>query len=145
MTVDLLHSITKTIYDNFENATIYIEKTKQGFKTPSFFIRCLKTEEKQFISGNIKVFNNIEISYFPKKLDETNEECICTANILFDKLKKMKLKKISLNGLNMKSNIDENGILKFYIDYNFYIFRNKDIEKMNRLFTKGGLNEKECY
>ncbi len=100
---------------------------------PCFCIRYVKTEEKLYLSNRYKLFNKIEITYFPKKQDNINEDFNNTLKLLYDIFLMLKFEKGFIKGENMQGFI-EDGVLKFYVEYNFYVFKKEDIEKMKRLY-----------
>lgn len=134
----LLESISLQLNEIFDNAIIYTENVKQNFQKGSFFIRILKESEKIYLSNRIKLFNKIEITYFPKV--EDIEEINFIKEKLFENMKKLKYEKSFILAENIEAEIKDNK-LKFYIDYNFYIFRFNDCDKMKSLFFKGDINE----
>lgn len=135
----LIESISIQIDQIFKGISIYTEHIKQRFEKGSFFIRIIKDSEKAYISNRYKLFNNIEITYTPKH--SCIEEINYIKENLFEKMKKLKFEEGYIIGENIQSEIKDN-LLKFYIDYNFYVFRIEDSEKMNKLFLVEEINEK---
>lgn len=117
----------------FDSPNIYAEHIKQGFSLPCFCIRCKQTEEKKLIAKRYKLFNKIEITYFPIKSDNILDDCNNVLTTLYDKFSMLKFEKGFIKGENMQGAI-ENGVLKFYIDYNFYVFKKEETDKMQKLY-----------
>ena len=117
----------------FDKPNIYVEHIKQGFLLPCFCITYLKTEEKLCLARRYKLFNKIEITYFPPKKDNIAEDLNNVLNKLYDNFNNLKFEKGFIKGENMEGKI-ENGLLKFYVDYNFYIFKKQQNHKMEKLY-----------
>lgn len=100
---------------------------------PCFCITYLKTEEKLCISRRYKLFNKIEITYFPPKKDNISEDLNNILNKLYNNFDSLKFEKGFVKGENMEGKI-ENGLLKFYVDYNFYVFKKQQTDKMEKLY-----------
>lgn len=117
----------------FDKPNIYAEHIKQGFLLPCFCIRCDKTEEKQLLAKRYKLFNKMEITYFPKKADNIIDDCNNILTMLYDNFSMLKFEKGFIKGENMEGFI-QNGILKFYVEYNFYVFKKEETDKMQKLY-----------
>ena len=102
---------------------------------PCFCIRYIKTEEKAYISNRYKVFNKIEITYFPEKSDNLSDKLNNILNILYDNFGMLKFEKGLIKGENLEG-VLEKEILKFYVDYNFYVFKKQDTDKMKKCIFK---------
>lgn len=100
---------------------------------PCFCVRCIKTEEKIYLSSRYKLFNKIEITYFPNKKYNTNEECNNILSLLYNNFLMLKFEKGFIKGENMQGYI-EDGVLKFLVEYNFYVFKKEETDKMKKLY-----------
>ncbi|WP_317367738.1 DUF6838 family protein [uncultured Tyzzerella sp.] len=129
----LIDAISNQIYSIFNKPNIYVEHIKQGFLLPCFCVRCIKTQEQRHLSNRYKIFNKIEITYFPKKNYNTNDDFNNILNILYDKLIMLKFEKGFIKGENMEGYI-ENGAIKFFVEYNFYVFKKEETDKMQKLY-----------
>ena len=112
----MINCISNQIYTVFNKPNIYVEHIKQGFLSPCFCIRYVKTEEKACISNRYRLFNKIEIVYFPKKSDNINDELNKILNELFDKFLMLKFEKGFIKGENMEGYIEDETV-KFYIEW----------------------------
>lgn len=144
MTQKLLDSISIQLDEVFNDSTIYTEHISQNFQKNSFFLRIVKSSEKKCISNTYKLFNKVEIMYTPKSDIEFLKEINFTKQLLFQEMKILKFDTSYLFAQNMECEIKDKKLL-FFIDYNFYIFRFNEVEKMQKLFSKGGLNEQQKH
>lgn len=136
MKLELLNAISLQLDSVFKNVTIYFDHVSQGFQKPCFCVKCVKNEEKRLLSNRYKVFNKIEIDYFSENIENNTEKCNEILSVLYEEFFKISFQKGTINGENIESFIDENGILRFYIDYNFYIFRFDKVDKMQNMFIQ---------
>lgn len=144
MTQKLLDAISIQLDKIFNDSTIYTEHISQNFQKNSFFLRIIKSSEKQCISSRYKLFNKVEIMYTPKSELEFSKDINFIKQLLFQEMKILKFDSTYLFAQNMECEIKDKKLL-FFIDYNFYIFRFNEVEKMQKLFSKGGLNEQQKY
>lgn len=144
MTQKLLDYISIQLDEVFNDSTIYTEHISQNFQKNSFFLRIVKSSEKKCISNTYKLFNKVEIMYTPKSDTEFLKEINFTKQLLFQEMKIFKFDTSYLFAQNMECEIKDKKLL-FFIDYNFYIFRFNEVEKMQKLFSKGGLNEQQKH
>lgn len=129
----LINAISNQLYNVFDKPNIYVEHIKQGFLLPCFCIKYVKTEEKNCLSNRYKLFNKMEITYFPEKKDNISENINEVLNILYNNFNMLKFEKGFIKGENMESSIDDN-TLKFYVEYNFYVFKKDETDKMKSLY-----------
>ncbi len=138
----LIDYISLNLDELFESATIYTYPVKQNFESNSFYINLSEYSEKACLSNRFKLFNKIEIIYTPE--DDINSYKIFNEikEILFKNMIMLKYEDGYIFGENMSAKIID-GRLYFYVDYNFYVFKIDDEEeKMQKLFSYGGLNER---
>lgn len=138
----LIEAIAIQIDEVFNNSTIYTNHINQNFKKNSFFIRITKNSEKPYLAKRFKVFNKIEIVYTPEETDDTSKKLNEISQNLFESMKLLKYENGYINAENMECQIKD-GILLFFLEYNFYIFRFEDTEKMEKLSFKGDIKWKK--
>lgn len=151
-TKKIIGGIAKRIFDEFGlEAVIYSEEVMQGFRQPCFVIKLIKSECLRGIGGRNKFINSFVIRYFPKK-SERNEDMGQVSKRLFDCLEfidagrvirgtDMRTEKGSSVVLNGLSTNYENGdgILNFYVNYNFHEIFIEDCELMTDLKERSGI------
>ncbi|MFR4986090.1 MAG: DUF6838 family protein [Lachnospirales bacterium] len=129
----LIDAISNQLYDIFDKPNIYVEHIKQGFLLPCFCVRCVKTQEKLCLSNRYKLFNKMEITYFPEENYNINDKCNNILNLLYNKFLMLKFERGFIKGENIEGVI-EDGKVKFFIEYNFYVFKKEETDKMQKLY-----------
>lgn len=119
------------------NCDIWIDKIKQGFTEPCFFIRLIKSSEKKIMDNRFIRKNNYMISYFN---DDYNEDLYEKINELHDLLDFISLENGDLiRGIDANSEVID-GIIHFNISYNYTVIKEKEKEPlMGELNYTGGL------
>ena len=69
----VVSAISNTLEKTFPKVEIYVNKIKQGFEEPCFFIQLLNPNEKQVLGNRYKQKIDLDIQYFPKNEDDTLE------------------------------------------------------------------------
>ncbi len=130
----IIDGIARRIFSEFGgDYKIYSEEVKQGFIQPCFIVKLVKSQCQKGIGGRNKYINSFVIQYFPLEKDK-NEKMNEVSDRLFDCLEFINAGKRVIRGTGMKSdktsaiNINgvnstyENGdgILEFYVNYNFH-------------------------
>lgn len=120
MVNDLITGLSRTLYDNFDGVTIYVDNVEQGFETPSFFVYLVSSFESPLLGNRAKRVCLFDIHYFPKT--EKNEELQGVASKLYVILRQIKLLNgDSINGFKLEHEIDD-GVLHFFVKYNPIIY-----------------------
>lgn len=134
----------KEIYKGKENYPIYTDSEGQGVEKPCFFIKVLNGEEAReiglqnrfykdtlniviigyTIDGNTEILNNMIDNLYELEYIELSDESLIRAMKLHPKI--------------------EDGILQFFIDYELFIKKHKDIEtEMNDYKQSEGVKKNE--
>lgn len=111
---------------------IYSEEVKQGMTTPCFFISCVEASQQRFLSGRFLCENKFLIRFYPKDDSRKKQQCFQTAQRLFDCLLWIKAGEDLLMGRKM-SGRTENGILSFYVNYDYFGYKKEDKTPMGEL------------
>ncbi len=129
----IVGGIARQIFREFgDNQTVYSEEVRQGFRQPCFVIKLVKSQCQKGIGGRNKFINSFLILYFPGE-NSKNEKMGDVSKRLFDCLefidagrvirgtdmKSEKAGAINLNGISSKYE-NGDGILHFYVNYNFH-------------------------
>lgn len=132
MVNDIIKSLSRTLYDNFEGVTIYVDKVEQGFKNPSFFVYTLSASEKPLLGQRVQRNYSFIVHYFPE--NESNEEIQRVASELYGILRQIKLLNgDSLNGFKLEHKV-VNGVLMFFVQFKPIVYYPYDTtEDMNDL------------
>ncbi|MBS5794029.1 MAG: hypothetical protein KIC92_04595 [Clostridiales bacterium] len=75
----------------------------------------------------------MEITYFPEENYNINDKCNNILNLLYNKFLMLKFEKGFIKGENIEGVI-EDGKVKFFIEYNFYVFKKEETDKMQKLY-----------
>lgn len=134
MTEKLLNCISQKLDYVFNDIPIYFNSIKQGFNVPCFFVKSVKNQEIKMLSRRFKLINQIEISYFSKNNLDTVEDNIKIADVLLNELRIISFDKGFIRGENLHYFIDDDKVLKFYVNYDFYVFKPDESNFMTRLF-----------
>lgn len=125
----IIDRIAFAIYNAFgEDYEIYTESMEQGLTEPCFSILCLKHDEKRLLKNRYRMDNLFCIHYFPRK-DNKNAECNDVAMRLFEILEYIDFEGMRIRGLKMEDEYID-GILHFYVNYEFYTVKFREIDNM---------------
>lgn len=123
-----------------DDYTVYAEEIKQGLTEPCFFISCINPSDRQMLGNSNCHFlasryyreNRFCIQYFP--LDENNgrQESYGIAERLFGCLEEIAVEGDLLRGTNMNFEYVD-GILSFFVSYNFFVYKARDPILMGEL------------
>ncbi len=115
---------------------VYAEALPQGFKAPCFFVREIKRTSARTVGERFHHRAEVEIVYYPKDKLNPREECYAVSNALFEYLEFVKSDEGLVHGVDKRSEV-ENGVLKFYVSFDFFTVNKKAAEKMERLVYNG--------
>ena len=125
MVNELIRAIAKAIRKEFQQEPIYSEQVEQGLQEPCFFILCLSQKEQAKLDVRFLAQHAFVISYVPKG---GNADCWEVQAKLQRLLEFITLDDDSVvRGTNRKGEIKE-GILHFFVDYDFYMKKEKEPE-----------------
>lgn len=122
---DLTIGISQALEKNVQNTTIYVEKIKQDFKEPCFFIKVLTSSQDKDLNVRYKKHIVYDIHYFS---DQKNLNTDC--NNMTDKLYEI-LEYINVDGSLYRANkmtheiVDD--VLHFNISFDYRVI--KEVEK----------------
>ncbi len=119
-----------------EDSLVYIEALPQGFKSPCFFVRELKRSCVRTVGERFRQKSEIEIRYYPKDRLAAREECSTVSDSLFEGLEFVQTDEGLLHGVEKRSEIKD-GVLSFYVSFEFFTLVEKKVEKMGRLDING--------
>lgn len=114
--------------DGYENIT---EENEQDLHEPCFFISCLSPGMRQYLGTRYERRNMFCIQLIPEAGNE-NEKCRAAVERMFECLEYISVNGDMIRGTDMKCEIS-GGILNFFVNYNFFVYRVKDEEKMETL------------
>ena len=136
----VVSAISNTLEKTFPEVEIYVNKLKQGFEEPCFFIDLLNPSEKQIIGNRYLRSYLFDIVYFPKK--KSSEEIFEVLDKLYSVLEYIELDDGTLIRGIERSSREEDRILHFFITYEMFIYKlDEEKPKMKKLDVNNGLKE----
>lgn len=139
---DIITGIIQKLRDTFgSETTIYVDEEKQELSEPCFFIRILTVSQDLVIRNRYRRVYSLDIEYRPEEREKIARELAEVADTL-----SMALEYISIgDNLTRGSGIHyevQDGVLHFFIDYDFFVFKVLDREEyMETLIQTGHLKE----
>ena len=114
-----------------EDREIYTEAVNQGLEDGSFSVVCLNPTNTQFLGNRYFRTNQFCIHYFPKT-NEPKSECLEVLEDLYDALEIIDVDGDLIRGTNMTNEMDD-GVLHFFVNYDFFTIRKTDETLMEHL------------
>lgn len=135
MVNDIIDGIVIKIDSIFgDSSVIYTESVEQDLQEPCFYVQLLNASCRLIFNNRYYLENSFDILYFPGTSDK-NYEMYDIASKL-QELEYINKKSSTLRGTKLKYRIID-GILHFFVDYNFYAYLTKEeIEKMQSIKVK---------
>lgn len=136
----IVEAISAALEKNYPENEIYINKIKQGFKEPCFFIQPLNPSEKHILSDRYLRTYDFCITFFSK---EDNRKLMEISDILNEILEVIELENRDLlRGLDRHSEFID-GKLHYFVTYKIFMRKSEEEEFMGSVDTKvriGGKN-----
>lgn len=134
ITVNLVRdSIISALDQHFPEVKIYGEEIKQGFKEPCFFVKLFPVSQDQLLGRRYQRSHSFDIHYFA----ESNEELHDMAEQLYDKMELISLGGSFIRSTGMRHEIVD-GVLHFFVDYNFHLQRSVDPDPLMQSMEQEG-------
>lgn len=114
-------AISSSFGDDYE---IYTESVEQDLKDGSFSIVPVNPTNSRFLGNRYFRENQFCIHYFPKT-DKRNAECLEVIEELCDLLEFIEVDGDLVRGTDMSNEMDD-GVLHFFVNYDFFEFRKPD-------------------
>ncbi len=117
---------------------VYLREATQEQKVSCFLILPLTSSAEKMIGKRYRLNHSFEVQYYPSKEENgTLQECVNTS--IFEVLAYISAEDALLHGTKMSSK-SLDGIFHFYVDYNFYSYKNAEAESvMEYADVKNGL------
>lgn len=129
----IIEAISISINSEFgDDFTIYTESVEQGLNEPCFFISCIDPTNRLFFDKRYFRKNQFCIQYFPANKDRKKEECNDAAERLYSCLEYIAIGGDLIRGTKMNCEIVD-GILNFFVNYDFFVYKGLRSEKMEKL------------
>lgn len=122
----------------FPNIKIYGEAIEQCFKEPCFFVLQLSLQHTKELNRRYHRAYPFDVHYFPSSA-YPNDECHKVADKLYDQLEYIEVEGNLYRGTGMNHEVID-GVLHFFVDYNFHLFRKApETVKMQTMTQEGYL------
>ncbi|MED4377983.1 hypothetical protein P9274_20205 [Schinkia azotoformans] len=132
-------SIISTLDSNFHTTKIYGEEIAQGFQEPCFFVKLLSVAHDRELGRRYKRYHSFDIHYF-SDADYKNENMNDIAEKLYQTMEYIESNGRLYSGRKMKHEIVD-GVLHFFVDYDFSLYKEKTGIKMKTLHFGGVYSE----
>lgn len=109
-----------------EQYAVYTESVEQGLKEPCFFVFQILQNQIDALDNRYKSNSAYVIQYLPGKRN-ARASCKETAQELYELLEYISDGSSVFRGVNMRHEIRD-GVLHFFVEYNYYILRPKGKE-----------------
>lgn len=118
----VIGAISRALKDEFgSRLKTYMEEKRQDLEEPCFFISCISPGNRLFLKNRYFRQNQFCIQYFPET-EEKNRECHEAAERLFSCLEYLTAGGVHVRGTKMSYEVVD-GILHFFVNYDFYVYR----------------------
>lgn len=112
-----------------EGYEIYTESIEQGLQEPCFSVLILNPTSELFLNNKYMRTNKVMIQYFPLSNDKY-QECNEVLTRLFECLELIYIGDDLSRGSNMNGEIVD-GVLNFSINYDMFVYKLDDEEKLS--------------
>lgn len=134
---DIVDAVILKLSQTFPSATIYEEEIKQGLAEPCFFVKLFPVAQDKEFGRRYKRYHTFDVHYFPLSKDDANVEMHDVAERLYDVLEWISMGSGLHHGSKMNHEIVD-GVLHFFVSYDFHLMRPKaDVPKMQTLTKEG--------
>ena len=134
----IIKGISLALDEEFgEGYKIYIEGVEQDMENPCFFIICNTPRNTPFLGRKYFRSNIFCIQYIPST-EDIRTECNRVTERLFECLEYIRVDGRIIRGTKMEPEVKD-GVLYFFLNYDFFVYRKKETEMMENLSGKVGV------
>lgn len=134
ITVNLVRdSIISALDQHFPGVKIYGEEIRQGFKGPCLFVKLFPVSQDQLLGRRYQRSHSFDIHYFAG----SNEELHDMAEQLYDKMELVSIADSLMRGVKMRHEVVD-GVLHFFVDYNFHVIRDAEPDPLMQTMEQEG-------
>lgn len=136
----VIDGISKKIYEIFgDNYHINTNEIPQNFEKPAFFIKLIDDKSKHYRGPRYKADKSFVIYGFSE--NDKDEELYEMGELLYN-LEYINLEDGSLlRGINKSFRVEDKTLI-FLVDYNTFVYKNKDEgKKMQKIYINEEVNE----
>ncbi len=141
MLIEVIDAIASKLSRDFGSSiAVYKEEAEQGLTAPCFFISLNNFSQKQITGKRYYREQRFTIKYCPATANKNTEICQ-VADRLYDTLESIFMDADMFRGSKMSCQVVE-GVLLFYVNYNFYVYKEIPSEEaMDSIAVEGGLKK----
>ncbi|ACL19467.1 phage tail terminator family protein [Desulfitobacterium hafniense] len=140
-------SVMTILHQHFPGISVYSEEIRQGFDKPCFFVKLFPVSQNQLLGRRYQRNHSFDIGYFPVVVDEgegegnrQNQDMHDVAEQLYEAMELIPVVDESdglMRGTKMGHEIVE-GVLHFYVDYNFQVIKEATLEPLMQTMEQEG-------
>ncbi|WP_438497166.1 phage tail terminator family protein [Paenibacillus sp. IHBB 3054] len=135
---DIKNALIKKLSLFTPELPVYDEAVEQGMQQPCFFVLLMESSQNREISRRYRRFNSFDVHYFPHKdAAAPREECELMAERLYSEIEYVRGLEGGYRGTGMRHEIVD-GVLHFFVQYNYHVIRTKDPDIKMQSMTQGG-------
>jgi len=128
----IVEAISLALNNEFgDGYKIYTEEVTQGMENPCFFILCRTPKNTQFFNKKYFRSNMFCIQYIPSS-ENVKTECNAVTEQLFQCLEYLWIDGSLIRGTKMEPEMKD-GILFFFLNYDFFVYKKEETETMGAL------------
>lgn len=138
MVNDIISGIVIKIDSLFGDDTIiHTEGVEQDFQEPCFYVKLLRASQKQVLNNRYYLEHSFDVHYFPGTADKNAE--------MHDAASKLIGLEYITSGGSLKRGTKKSyqivdGVLHYYVQYNYYAYLTKEeAEKMQSISVHNGI------
>ncbi len=141
MLIEVIDAIASKLSRDFGSSiAVYKEEAEQGLTAPCFFISLNNFSQKQITGKRYYREQRFTIKYCPATANKNTEICQ-VADRLYDTLESIFMDADMFRGSKMSCQVVE-GVLLFYVNYNFYVYKEIPSEEaMDSIAVESGLKK----
>ncbi|MBS4172121.1 DUF6838 family protein [Bacillus sp. FJAT-49736] len=133
---DISKSLISTLKKNFPQTRVYGEEIKQGFQDPCFFVKFFPVSQEREFRDRYKRYHSFDIHYFSDS-KFPNDDMGQVAETLYQAMEYLPVKNGICRGTKMKNETID-GVLHFYVDYDFHVIKERAPGIMMKSIEQGG-------
>ncbi len=127
-------ALNKEFGDDYK---IYAEEAEQDMENPCFFVIC-NTPRNTLFRGKKYFRSHIFCIQYIPSTENILTECNHVIERLFACLEYISVDDILIRGKKMEPEVKDD-VLYFFVNYDFFVYKSKDAEKMGEVLTKVGV------
>ena len=124
---DVRYGVTRTLDNQFPDIPIRGEEIRQNLDPPNFFVKLFPVSNTREFGRRYLRRHSFDIHYFPPdptpgQQDDSNHQMHAMAEQLYNSMEYIEINGSLCRGEAMNHEIID-GVLHFFVDYNFHVMR----------------------